>query len=134
MLIWLAAVLPLIVRNSLLIRMPPVSASATEGGGRGESRSYAPLRPKDVPDDTRFPTTWHGRLALALPFVFRVLFKLGRSHIRRVAPSDDLSARDPWSFYFAGIWYLGSGLLVLGTLTLANTSPMINRILGELIP
>ncbi len=35
---------------------------------------------------------------------------------------------------FDGNRHLGSGLLLLVTLTLANTSPMINKLIGELFP
>jgi hypothetical protein len=36
--------------------------------------------------------------------------------------------------YFLTLWHLGSGLLLLVTLTLANTSPVINKLVGELFP
>ncbi|MEA3274441.1 MAG: pentapeptide repeat-containing protein [Pseudomonadota bacterium] len=131
---WLIAALPVASTRRLLARVPSSPETDSDASKPRESRSYEPLASEERPEELRFPDAFPARLTMALKFTFRLLFKVGPKDIRPVASASATSRRVTWKVYLASLWYLGSGLLVLIALTLANTSPMIDRLIGELFP
>jgi uncharacterized protein YjbI with pentapeptide repeats len=134
LLCWLLAAIPPASARGVLARVRPESIRRVEDPPERPERIYDPLLPEHLPGEPIFPTAFTARLRLALAFVFRVLFKVGPTDVRYVATRSLRSRGDPWRAYFATLWYLGSGLLVLTALTLANTSPIIEKLIGELLP
>ncbi len=131
---WLASALPVARARRLIAR---VSADAPgEPGDKKDTpaRIYEPVPIEDLRQPPGFPTSLRGRLNLALQFTFRVLFKVGPRGARFVAQQPARAGERHWRAYFAVLWYLGSLLLLLITLTLANTSPMIEKLIGALLP
>lgn len=133
---WLVSAVPVVAGGRLLARIV-ITTGADSQKSNGPSRAYEPLILEDEPHEKRepkFSTSGAECLYLALGFTFRLLFKVGPSNIRYIAKDERSGSCVTWRAYFALLWYLGSGLLVLLTLTLANSSPMISRLVGELAP
>lgn len=131
---WLLAALPIAAATRVLARVPIQASASPDGKGGAGPRSYEPVGAQALARDPEFPGSFAARLFLALGFTFRLLFKVGPTNIRNLTSTSDSGQPSPWTRYFAALWYLGSGLLVLIALTLANTSPLIDRLLGELFP
>jgi uncharacterized protein YjbI with pentapeptide repeats len=125
--IWLIASLPMAWTPRLLARKGSADAAVKE------IPIYDPL-PPDEETDTRFAPSWRRRLHNALNFSFRLLFKVGDGGVRFVSEAPDSARSRAWRRYFMTLWYLGTGLLLLLTLTLANTSPVIERLIRGLFP
>jgi hypothetical protein len=128
---WLAAALPVARAGHLIARIP---ADLPGDKKDAPARIYEPLPVQDLAQPACFPNSLRARLNLALQFTFRVLFKVGPTGARFVAAQPARASERRWRAYFAVLWYLGSLLLLLITLTLANTSPMIEKLIGALLP
>ena len=72
--------------------------------------------------------TARGRMAAALRYTFALMFKLPGNRSR---PLDLLGGRYAW--YLHVLWWVGSLLLALIAITLANTSPAIQAVIGKLV-
>lgn len=129
--VWLLASVPASLASPILARVGPRLADCGD-----DSPVYKPIEHRCLTAPAVYPTGRAARLRLALCFTFRVLFKVGARGIRFVGDASDQTRAHTraWQRWFQGLWLLGSGLLLLITLTLANTSPMINRLIGELFP
>ncbi len=131
---WLAAALPVARARRLIARIPADAPSEQGDKKDAPARIYEPVPVRDLGRPPCFPSSLRARLNLALRFTFRVLFKVGPRGARFVAAQPALASERRWRAYFAVLWYLGSLLLLLITLTLANTSPMIEKLIGALLP
>ncbi len=130
---WLIGALPAATTPGVLARISYDPGTNADNKTEKTSRIYDPLVPEDLAREPRFPKAFPERLTLALGFTFRVLFKVGPEEVRYVVTRTLPARRSLWRIYFASLWYLGSGLLLLMTLTLANTSPIIHKLIGELL-
>jgi len=130
---WLIAALPVAITPGIVARVSYDPQAKGEGKTKKPRRLYDPLAPEDLELEPWFPKRFSWRLALALEFTFRLMFKVGPNDVRYVVTRMLPVRTSPWKTYFAFLWYLGSGLLIVTTLTLANTSPMINKLIGELL-
>lgn len=118
---WLVLATPLAIPKALLVSLP--TASAAPGGPA--ARPYEPL---STPDTGAYcDVSARGRVYAAFRYAFALMFKLPGNRIR---PADPLAARYAW--YLELVWWLGSLLLALVAITLANTSPAIQLIVGKL--
>ena len=72
--------------------------------------------------------TARSRIATAFRYTFALMFKLPGNRTR---PVDPLGSRYVW--YLQLLWWIGSLLLALIAITLANTSPAIQAIIGKLV-
>lgn len=129
--VWLLASIPPAVTPRLLARVNP---APVKGAGAPTPAIYDPLPEEGLTPPPSYPEGSAARLRTALRYLFRLLFKIGPNDIRCIASGIDPGRAAAWRRYFLGLWYLGSGLLLLVTLTLANTSPVINKLVGELFP
>lgn len=130
---WLIAALPISIIPGVVARVCYDPEAKREEKTEKSRRVYDPLTPEDLEREPWFPKTFPGRFSLALEFTFRLMFKVGSNDVRYVVKRLLPARKSPWKVYFALLWYLGSGLLLLTMLTLANTSPMINKLVGELL-
>ena len=130
---WLIAAFPVALTPGVVARVCYDPQEKREGKTEKNRRLYDPLTPEDLELEPWFPKTFPGRFFLALKFIFRLMFKVGPDDARYVVTRFLSARRSLWKIYFAFLWSLGSGLLVLLMLTLANTSPMINKLIGELL-
>lgn len=120
--VWLLAALPVIVAKGILAR------GDFESGTTG-----TPAKPFPGITAPQFPASHGAHIAMAFAFTFRILFKIGAKTIRYVTPTTKSAHITLWAHYFSVLWYFGSLLLVLIGLTLANTSPIISKLVGELL-
>jgi len=67
-------------------------------------------------------------MATAFRYTFALMFKLPGNRTR---PIDPLGSRYAW--YLQLLWWLGPLLLALIAITLANTSPAIQAVIGKLV-
>ncbi|MBK1704735.1 pentapeptide repeat-containing protein [Halochromatium glycolicum] len=86
----------------------------------------------------REPVTRPERLLWSAQLAFRLLFKVGPRDLRLAVTCEEAAAAGRrlrlLRYGLLSLWLLGSLLLVLLALTLANTSPVINQLVGELFP
>jgi uncharacterized protein YjbI with pentapeptide repeats len=134
LLIWIAVSLPLAWVPGLLARVGPELASSTNAPPLHDPFPLDSAAAGAESPATKAPTSRLGRVRGALAFGFRLLFKVGGGDVRFVAAGMDAAHIRAWRRYFVVIWALGSGLLLILTLTLANTSPMIQKLIGSLFP
>ncbi|NBC49647.1 MAG: hypothetical protein GVY22_17060 [Gammaproteobacteria bacterium] len=120
-----------------LLVMPDVRVKR-QGGEQGDGAPpfYRPLAAaglRGLEAATRLE-----RLLWSAQLAFRLLFKVGPQDLRLAVAYEETAAagrRLRWLRYgLLSLWLLGSLLLVLLALTLANTSPVINQLVGELFP
>lgn len=118
---WLILAVPLAVPRGLLVTLPAASP-APEGP---TARPYEPL---STPETGAYcDLSPRARVYGALRYAFALMFKLPGNRLRA---ADPLASRYAW--YLELVWWLGSLLLALVAITLANTSPAIQAILGKL--
>jgi len=128
---WLISAIAVAAGGRLLARVTPPADSESN-----PPKGYEPLPLEELPEgrEPEFPASWAARLYLALGFTFRLLFKVGADNIRYITRDPNIASHTRWQTGFRILWHFGSGLLLLLTLTLANSSPMISRLIGELVP
>ncbi len=129
LLVWIAVSLPLAWVPGLLARVGPERALSADS-----PPIYEPLRLDPAAPAPRSPATRLARILDALRFGFRLLFKVGAGDMRFVSAEPRSRCTRAWRHWFFGLWNLGSGLLLLLTLTLANTSPVVEKLIGSLFP
>lgn len=120
---WLLLALPLAFAKGLLVSLPATSPTPDD---HPAARIYRPLFAPDM--GAYCEVTSRGRAAAAFRYAFALMFKLPGNRTR---PVDPLGSRHGW--YLQLVWWIGSLLLALIAITLANTSPAIQAILGKLV-
>ncbi len=132
---WLLFALPIALAGRQLARITQPVSDGSKEKSDAIRNIYEPISSNGRSQGEqapRFPASPFARLYLALGFTFRLLFKVGPRDISHIPENAGSNVR--WRAYFSFLWYFGAYLLVLLTLTLANSSPMISRIIGELAP
>jgi hypothetical protein len=93
---------------------------------------YRAISLESLPLERQFPDTLPARIGFSLVFMFRLMFKTPATDIRVVATPDRPRRTQLWCGYFRFLWWYGSALLILISLTLAITNPLIKKLIGEL--
>jgi hypothetical protein len=108
--------------------MPPDDQSS-----RSLTRSrYEAIRMEDLPDGACAPATGWSRVWLACLFSFALMFRIPLRTIA-YAETNARSGGHVWARYFLAVWLVGAALLALTALTLANTSPALKKLIGEVL-
>jgi uncharacterized protein YjbI with pentapeptide repeats len=131
--VWLIVTLPIITVKQLLARVV-IDTVAGKQKSNAERKIYQPLTIETLAETPLFADSFSTSLSMSLSFMFRLLFKVGYKDIRYLILTEQSTHRIRWKRYFFAVWLFGSVLLLLISLTLANTSPLINKLLGELFP
>jgi len=117
---WLVLSAPLALPRGLLVSLPAASPP--------EALAAKPYEPLATPDTGACcEVAARARVSAAFRYAFALMFKVPGNRIR---PADPLASRYAW--YLELLWWLGSLLLALVAITLANTSPAIQAIIGKL--
>lgn len=130
---WLLLTLPILAVKQLLARIV-LDADSSKQNSNAQRKIYQPLSIETLAEKPLFADSLTASLSMSLSFMFRLLFKLGPKDIYYLVSIEQPTHRVLWKHYFLAVWLFGSVLLVLISLTLANTSPLINKLLGELFP
>lgn len=130
---WLIFALPFLLRRGALIR---VGLSAPNGGqGLTEGLphwSYEPVYGDELPAGAYSPMTFLERLRVAWLFSFALLFKTPLRGIRYFE-FDRQTPSYGFHYYLFAVWVIGAIYMALLGLTLANTSPALNKLIGKVI-
>lgn len=125
---WLLGSLPLIVTKDKLYRVP---ASPRNSNSRLREFRFRPASVDALPSTARQSRSLFERILVTLGFSFALMFKIPIS-VRYVESDAKSIGMHPMERYLAILWVLGAFLLVLVGLTLAKTSPIVSKIVGEL--
>ena len=125
---WLLGSLPLIVIKDKLYRIsaPPRNSDSPLRDFRFRAASAEALS-----SSARQSRSLFERILVTLGFSFALMFKVP-INIRYVESDAKPIGMHPMERYLAILWVLGAFLLVLVGLTLAKTSPIVSKIVGEL--
>lgn len=131
--LWLVSALPVMLKGSILARIP-CNRGGNTASPDGSAKIYQSVQLAAHSTTAQFPASRYEHTMMAFLFTFRILFKIGSNTIRYVVqtPNSEKSLVN-WKHYFATLWLLGSLLLILMGLTFANTSPIISKLVGELL-
>lgn len=124
---WLFAAVLCVLFNAPLYR---IAREQTETGF-----DHPMFRPADIdiPEmklASRIPI--FERWFLALAFMLGIFFKIRMRSLVYVEARARVSGFYAWEMFFFSTWVLGAVLLTLITITLANTSPIISRLVGSI--
>ena len=118
---WLVLAAPLTRPKGLLVSLPA-------GAPAPDPRTARPYHPMPTGDSGAYSdVSPRARAAEAFRYAFALMFKVPGNRLR---PVDPLASR--WGWYLELLWWVGSLLLALVAITLANTSPAVQAILGKL--
>lgn len=131
--IWLLAALPVIAAKGLLARVSFDRNANSMQSPDSTAKIYQPIELKTFSAAPQFPDSLATHIGMAFSFTFLILFKVGAKSIRYVVSETNVAHIKTWQNYFAALWFLGALLLVLMGLTLANTSPLMSKLIGELL-
>ena len=127
---WLLLSLPLLARQGLIAH---TSARREKGERKPEKASrYSPSYWYELPPGSCSPLAPRRRLGAAWAYTFGLMFKLGAKDLSYVE-LEHRAGRHRFERYFLFLWIFGSVLLALMALTLNNSSPVFNKILGEVL-
>jgi uncharacterized protein YjbI with pentapeptide repeats len=132
---WLLFSIPPATAGLMLARVPVQEGKAEAAGGEAAAAPplYEPVSSIGMEACLERPEHNSVRYVRALKFTFPLLFKVGPKRIRFVVDDPQSIDARRWQFYFATLWYLGSALLLLIALTLANTSPIIEKLVQAVL-
>jgi hypothetical protein len=127
---WPVLAFPLMMRRGLIVSA--VDRSGDEGRTRKPRARYRPVYWWQLPPGGVSPRTPWRRCALALGFTFGLMFKLGFGDLVYVELEQG-RGRHGFERYFLCVWVLGSFLMALTAFTLAKSSPVIGKIVGDVL-
>ena len=127
---WLLLSLPLLVRQGLIAN---TFVRRSKGERKSEKSSrYTPSYWYELPPGSCSPLALRHRLGAAWAYTFGLMFKLGAKDLSYVE-LEHRPGKHGFERYFLFLWIFGSVLLALMALTLSNSSPVFNKILGEVL-
>ena len=136
LLVWIISVLPMTVRKGLLVLVPwGDGASERDEDKKGQGlprRLHDPLYWNQLPYGAQSPLGIMARTRTAISFAFAVMFKVRLRAVRYLEPERGVGTHS-FQKYFMVLWLLGSLLLALLAVTVANTSPFLREVFGKII-
>jgi len=126
---WILGSLPLLVLKDALYRVP---AAIDDSSSQPRAFRFRPLIRDALPNTARQSESFFERVLVTLGFTFSLILKLP-VNVRYVENRFKPIGMHPLERYLAILWVIGGYLLVLIGITLAKTSPIISKIVGELI-
>lgn len=119
---WLALALPFMWGKLRLVNLPK---------GALERPLYEPVLGSELIPDCRLVEGWPSRVVAGASFTFTLMFKVGRSRLRYLEDSGE-QPRSLFAPYLFALWTMGSVLLALLGLTLANSHPALRSLFGQI--
>jgi len=119
---WLALALPFMWGKPRLVNLPK---------GALARPLYEPVLGSELTPDCRLVEGWPGRVVAGASFTFTLMFKVGRSRLRFLEAEHE-QPHALFTQYLFALWAMGSVLLALLGLTLANSHPALRSLFGQI--
>lgn len=124
--------IPTIIKKGILVEVPYKKSVNKNTQSRVSKKLFIPHNLDQLQTGARSPLSLSGRILISLSFVFALMFKF-RLYNMVYVEHQRIAGRHAFEKYFISLWLLGSVLLALLGLTLANTSPVLKKLIGEII-